>query len=310
MIATFLEMLVVERGAAANTLDAYRRDLTRLTGFLAGRSREVQDAQAADLSAFLQAEHAAGHKAATVARRVAAIRHYFRFLYLEGHRSDDPSAMLDAPKRGRPLPRILSEAEVLALITAAQQHEGPEGLRLQALLELFYASGLRVSELAGLPLSALAADRSHLLVRGKGGKERVTPLGRPAILALERWLAVRPTPTARASSRSAWLFPSTGAKGHLTRQRVLQLLKALALEAGLPPERISPHVLRHAFATHLLEGGADLRSVQSLLGHADIATTQIYTHLQPQHLSRTVETRHPLSDQSTAPVPPDRRLQD
>ncbi len=294
MIEPFLEMLTVERGASRHTLDAYRRDLVRARAFTRGRGVELEDATEADLRALLRAESAAGLEAATVARRLAALRTYFRFLYLEGRRSDDPAAGLDAPKRVPPLPRVLSEAEVLALIETAQSDSSPRGLRLSTLLELAYSTGLRVSELVGLPLSAIAADRSHLLVRGKGGKERIVPIGGPARACLERWLAVRSG--FLAGPRSArFLFPSTGRSGHLTRQRLLQLLKALAPSAGIEPARISPHVLRHAFATHLLERGADLRSVQALLGHADIATTQVYTHVQTRRLEAVVETHHPLA---------------
>ncbi|MCS6780797.1 MAG: tyrosine recombinase [Geminicoccaceae bacterium] len=294
MLDPFLEMLAVERGASPHTLSAYRNDLARAAAFLRARGTALEAASDADLRGFLRAETEAGRSAATLARRVAALRHYFRFLYLEGHRSDDPAAGLEAPKRTAPLPRILSEAEVAALIEAAAADPSPRGLRLLTLLELAYASGLRVSELVGLPLSALAADRSHLLVRGKGGKERIVPLGEPARLCLERWLAARTAfLVGRKSAR--FLFPSTSRSGHLTRQRLLQLLKALAPAAGIDPRRISPHVLRHAFATHLLEHGADLRAVQVLLGHADIATTQVYTHVQSRRLAAVVETHHPLA---------------
>jgi len=298
VIEPFLEMLAVERGASRHTLDAYRRDLARARKFLAGRGVELEAAAEEDLRAFLRAESAAGLEAATVARRLAALRTYFRFLYLEGRRPDDPAAGLDAPKRRSPLPRLLSEAEVLALIEAARADTSPRGLRLLTLLELAYSTGLRASELVGLPLSALAADRSHLLVRGKGGKERIVPIGRPARACLERWLAARPGFLAGPKS-ARFLFPSTGSSGHLTRQRLLQLLKALAPSAGIEPARISPHVLRHAFATHLLEHGADLRSVQALLGHADIATTQVYTHVQTHRLRAVVETHHPLARSRT-----------
>ena len=294
MIEPFLEMLLVERGASPHTLDAYRRDLARAQAFLAGRGTPLEKAFEDDLRAFLQAESEAGHKASTLARRLAALRHFYRFLYVEGRRPDDPTVGLDPPKRTRPLPRLLSEAEVLALIEAARADPSPPGLRLLALLELLYATGLRASELVGLPLSALAPDRTHLLVRGKGGKERIVPIGRPAREALESWLALRPAFLEGARS-ARFLFPSRGRSGHLTRQRLLQLLKALAPAAGIDPARISPHVLRHAFATHLLEHGADLRSVQVLLGHADIATTQIYTHVQTYRLRAEVETRHPLA---------------
>ncbi len=294
MIEPFLEMLAVERGASRHTLDAYRRDLERAQAHLAATGTALEAAAEDELRAFLLAETAAGLKASTLSRRLAALRSYFRFLYLEGHRRDDPTAGLDPPKRSQPLPRLLSETEVLALIEAARADPSPRGLRLLTLLELAYSTGMRVSELVGLPLSAIAAARTHLLVRGKGGKERIVPLGGPARACLERWLEARPAFLCGARSRR-FLFPSTGRSGHLTRQRLLQLLKGLAPRAGLEPTRISPHVLRHAFATHLLERGADLRAVQALLGHADIATTQVYTHLQTRRLSAVVETHHPLA---------------
>lgn len=293
MLEPFLEMLAVERGASPHTLLAYRNDLARAAAFLREQGTTLEEAADEDLRCFLRAETAAGRSSATLARRVAALRHYFRFLYLEGRRSDDPAAGLEAPKRAQPLPRILSEAEVTGLIEAAAADSSPRGLRFLTLLELAYATGLRVSELVGLPLSALAADRSHLLVRGKGGKERIVPLGEPARLSLERWLATRPA-FLTGSKGARFLFPSTSRHGHLTRQRLLQLLKALAPAAGIDPSRISPHVLRHAFATHLLEHGADLRAVQVLLGHADIATTQVYTHVQSRRLASVVEAHHPL----------------
>jgi integrase/recombinase XerD len=294
LIEPFLEMLAVERGASRHTLEAYRHDLARATAFLEGQGRSLEAASEADLRAFLQAESAAGLKASTLARRLAALRHFCRFLYLEGQRADDPAAGLDPPKRVAPLPRLLSEAEVLALIEAARADPSPAGVRLLTLLELLYATGLRASELVGLPLSALAADRSHLLVRGKGGKERLVPVGGPARAALDRWLGLR-TGFLEAPRSARFLFPSRGRSGHLTRQRLLQLLKALAPAAGLDPARLSPHVLRHAFATHLLERGADLRAVQALLGHADIATTQVYTHVQTHRLAAVVEAHHPLA---------------
>lgn len=287
-------MLAVERGASRHTLEAYRHDLVRATAFLESRGQGLETASEADLRAFLQAETAAGRAASTVARRLAALRTYFRFLYLEGRRPDDPAAGLDAPKRAPPLPRLLDETEVLALIEAARADPSPAGVRLLTLLELLYATGLRASELVGLPLSALAADRSHLLVRGKGGRERLVPLGGPARAALERWLGLRGG-FLEAPRSARFLFPSRSRSGHLTRQRLLQLLKALAPAAGLDPARLSPHVLRHAFATHLLERGADLRAVQALLGHADIATTQVYTHLQTHRLAAVVEAHHPLA---------------
>lgn len=294
MIEPFLEMLAVERGASRHTLEAYRHDLARAAAFLRSRGRSLETASEVELRAFLQAESAAGLGVATIARRLAALRTYFRFLYLDGRRSDDPAAGLDAPKRAPPLPRLLGEAEVLALIEAARADPSPAGVRLLTLLELLYATGLRASELVGLPLSALAADRSHLLVRGKGGRERLVPLGGPARAVLDRWLGLR-RGFLEAPRSARFLFPSRSRSGHLTRQRLLQLLKALAPAAGLDPARLSPHVLRHAFATHLLERGADLRAVQALLGHADIATTQVYTHVQTHRLAAVVETHHPLA---------------
>ncbi|MCS6878590.1 MAG: tyrosine recombinase [Geminicoccaceae bacterium] len=300
MLESFLEMLAVERGASGNTLLAYRNDLLRAEAFLRARGIALEAAGEEDLRAFLRAESTAGRSAATLARRVAALRHYFRFLYLENRRPDDPASRLETPRRVPPLPRLLSESEVLALIEAARSDPSPRGLRLLALLELGYGTGLRVSELVALPLSAVASDRSHLLVRGKGGRERIAPLGEPARACLERWLGVRPMFLAGPRS-TRFLFPSTSRSGHLTRQRVLQLLKELAPAAGIDPARISPHVLRHAFATHLLERGADLRAVQTLLGHADIASTQVYTHVQSRHLSAVVSRHHPLARRPPRP---------
>ena len=299
-VEAFLEMMAAERGAARHTLDAYRRDLADFAGFLARRSADLTAAGADDIRRYLAALADAGLKPATTARRLAAIRQYFRFLFLEGRRSDDPSAQIDRPRQGRRLPKLLEVEEIEALIDAARAREGPEGLRLTALLELFYATGLRVSELAGLPLSALAPDRTVLTVRGKGDKERMVPIGGPARDALAAWLVVRPYFVVEPG-RARWLFPSRARGGHLTRQRVAQLLKALAPEAGLDAARISPHVLRHAFASHLVANGADLRAVQAMLGHADIATTQIYTHVQAERLAAVVTRHHPLA--RTAPSP-------
>ncbi|MDX6750024.1 site-specific tyrosine recombinase XerD [Geminicoccaceae bacterium 1502E] len=304
MIETFLEMMAVERGASRHTLDAYRRDLAQFAAFLARGGGEPRTATTEDIRGFMRDQAAQGHKASTAARRLAAIRHYYRFLFLEGRRQDDPTTHIDTPKRTRPLPKVLSEEEVEALIGAARQRSGAEAVRLLALLELLYATGLRVSELASLPLSALSPDRTVLTVRGKGDKERMVPMGGHARDCLEAWLTLREQFVTHPS-RARWLFPSRGRLGHLTRQRVAQLLKELALEAGLDPARLSPHVLRHAFATHLLAHGADLRAVQAMLGHADIATTQIYTHVQSERLAQVVEMHHPLSQsQQKPPGPP------
>lgn len=285
----FLEMMAVERGASRHTLDAYRNDLTAWLGFLQGRGRDERSAGEDEVRGFLQFTADAGLKASTQARRLASIRQFHRFLHLEGKRPDDPTLSVEGPRRQRALPRILSEAEMEALLAAARRKEGPEGLRLTCLLELAYASGLRVSELVGLTLSAFTPDRTALLVKGKGNKERMVPVGRFAREALVRWLEIRP------ADRKNRLFPSNGVSGHVTRQHVLFMLKRLAPEAGIDPERLSPHVLRHAFATHLLAHGADLRAVQTMLGHADIATTQIYTHVQPERLATVVAEHHPLA---------------
>jgi integrase/recombinase XerD len=291
-LEAFLEMLAAERGAAPPTLAAYRSDLGDLAAFLAGRGGALEDADAPALHAYLAALTTRRLAPPTVARRLSAMRQFFRFLMTDGTRVDDPSAGLEAPRRGRPLPKILGEAEVARLIAAAAAWPGAEGMRLRCLVEVLYASGLRVSELVGLPLAAAQRDPRFLLVRGKGGKERVVPLSAPARHALAVWLDCRVLPQTKPSR---WLFPSRGAAGHLTRQRCGQLLKELALAAGLDPALLSPHVLRHAFASHLLDHGADLRSVQQLLGHANIATTEIYTHVQSERLRRLVESAHPLA---------------
>jgi integrase/recombinase XerD len=296
VIATFLEMLVVERGASRNTLDAYRRDLEFFSGFVRSAGTEVLAAGEADILAYLRHLSERSLAASTAARRLAAIRHYYRFAFLEGWRTDDPTARIDTPRRRRALPRVLSEAEVLRLLAAVQARPRSDAVRLMTMLELLYGTGLRVSELVGLPLSAIAADRQSLRVKGKGGKERVVPLGSHARLWLDTWLSLRRGHgRAVSGSPARFVFPSMSRQGHLTRQRVLQMLKALAVEAEIDPARLSPHVLRHAFATHLLEHGADLRSVQAMLGHADIATTQIYTHVQAGRLSELLARDHPLA---------------
>ena len=299
-VEAFLEMLAAERGAARLTLAAYRNDLADLARFLAPGGTAIEDAGSAALHDYLATATTKRLAPRTLARRLSALRQFYRFLVSDGARADDPTAGLDTPRLGRPLPKILDEAEVGHLIAAAEAWPDAEGARLRCLLELFYASGLRVSELVGLPLAAVQRDPRVLLVRGKGGKERVVPLSEPSRAALAAYIACRPRFLA-AGAASRWLFPSRGAEGHLTRQRCGQLLKALALAAGLDPARLSPHVLRHAFASHLLDHGADLRSVQQMLGHADIATTQIYTHVQSERLRRLVETAHPLAQRRPPP---------
>jgi integrase/recombinase XerD len=298
-LEAFLEMLAAERGAARLTLAAYRNDLADLAEFLAGRGTALENADAAGLHDYLAALTTRRLAPRTLARRLSAMRQFFRFLVSDSARIDDPSSGLDTPRLGRPLPKILGEGEIERLIAAAASWPGEEGVRLRCLLELLYATGLRVSELIGLPLAGAQRDPRFLLVRGKGGRERVVPLSPPARQALAAYLECRsrflPNRQPPNPKMARWLFPSRGQNGHLTRQRCGQLLKELALAAGLDPARLSPHVLRHAFASHLLDHGADLRSVQQMLGHADIATTQIYTHVQSERLRKLVESAHPLA---------------
>ena len=286
------EMLAAERGAAPLTLAAYRGDLVDLAVFLAARGMPVETADAAALHAYLDAATGVGPR--TLARRISAMRQFYKFLVIDGIRRDDPAADLETPGLGRPLPKILSENEVAGLIAAARNEAGGDGDRLICLVELLYATGLRISELVTLPLAAALRDPRFLVVTGKGGRERVVPLSEPSRAALAAYLTCRDR-FLTGSRPSRWLFPSRGRAGHLTRQRAGQLLKELAAKAGIDPERLSPHVLRHAFASHLLDHGADLRSVQQMLGHADIATTQIYTHVLSDRLRKLVETAHPLA---------------
>jgi integrase/recombinase XerD len=292
LIESFLEMLSAERGARANTLDAYARDLADAREHVRGG---LGHAAAETIEAYVAGMAKRGLSAATVRRRISALRQFFRFLLQENVRGDDPTSRLDAPKRARSLPKTLSSDEIERLIAAA---EGPRDV---ALIELLYGAGLRVSELVSLPLRAAPKPgQEHMIIEGKGGKERLVALGRPALAALDAHLAARtgalPKAEAQRERAQRWLFPSaSAADGKLTRRRVAQILEAAAAKAGLDPARVSPHVLRHAFATHLVEGGADLRTVQTLLGHADIATTQIYTHVAEGRLKTLVETKHPLA---------------
>jgi integrase/recombinase XerD len=287
-------MLAAERGAALLTITAYRSDLADCAGFLGARGTTLDEASTDALRRYLASLARAHMAPRTTARRLSALRQFFRFLVLEGVRRDDPTSALDAPRLGRPLPKILSAAEADSLLARAREWPGPEGVRLRAMAELLYGAGLRVSELVGLPSAAAKRDPHFLIVRGKGDKERLVPLGEPARAALADYLAVRDHFLAD-DKPSPYLFPSRGRGGHLTQRRCAQLLKALAHKAKLDPARLSPHVLRHAFASHLLDGGADLRSVQTMLGHADIATTQIYTHVQSERLARIVTDHHPLA---------------
>ena len=291
----FLEMMAVERASARNTLTAYGKDLVDAAAFLKTRGRDLASASTEDVEAYFAAMGAAGLSPATAARRRAAVRQFYRFVLGEGWRPDDPSRRVEAPKQGRPLPRVLSRDEVERLLAAAVAKDGAQGLRLACLIEMTYASGLRVSELLALPLTALARDPAFLMVKGKGGKERLAPLNDAARTAVKAWLEVRKQFIPKGDAANPWLFPSRGKGGRLTARRFSQLLEEAAAGAGIDPARVSPHVLRHAFATHLLEGGADLRIVQTLLGHADIATTQIYTHVAGERLAEVVRTKHPLS---------------
>lgn len=296
----FLEMLAAERGAAANTLQAYSRDLDDFARFIAPTPLDV--ASPAQVRGYLEALADRGLAARTQARRLSALRQFHRFLLGEGQRTDDPTASLDSPRLGRPLPGTLSEEEVSRLLATAREGvdaaEGAErgkALRLLALLETLYASGLRVSELVSLPLAAARGDDRMLLVTGKGGRERMVPLTPAALTALKEWLPARALALSARKQESRWLFPGTDPSHHLTRQRFGQLLKDLAVRAGVSPSSVKPHALRHAFATHLLSNGADLRAVQQLLGHADISTTQIYTHVLDARMAALVEGHHPLA---------------
>ena len=291
-VEAFLEMMAVERDASPHTLSAYGRDLADAeAGIVGGLMRGDE----AGVEAWYADLGRRGLAPATQARRRSAVRQFYRFALGEGWRTDDPSRRLDAPKQGRSLPRILSGDEIERLLAAAAAHDGASGLRLVALVELAYASGLRVSELLGLRLEAVHRDPAWLIVRGKGGKERLAPLNTPAREAVKAWLVAREAAREEKAPDSPWLFPSSSAKGHLTPRRFAQLLDQAAVHAGIDPARVSPHVLRHAFATHLLDGGADLRVVQTLLGHADIATTQIYTHVATDRLAQVVRSKHPLA---------------
>jgi integrase/recombinase XerD len=298
-IESFLDMMGAERGASANTLAAYRRDLMDFAASLSRGERNVKTATREDLKRHLAGLSASGAASSSQSRHLSALRQFYAFLYAEGRRSDDPTDAIEAPRRQRPLPKILSQDEVLRLIETARagSEKTSEGLRLHCIVELLYASGLRVSELVTLPLASARTREGFLLVRGKGQKERLAPLNPAAREAIAAYLAVRDEflPPAQRKSGSKYLFPSRGAEGHLTRRRCHQLFKELALKSGIDPDKLSPHVLRHAFATHLVEGGADLRSVQTMLGHADIATTQIYTHVARSKLQSVMERAHPLS---------------
>ncbi|HCM84281.1 MAG TPA: tyrosine recombinase [Alphaproteobacteria bacterium] len=289
----FLDMLVAERGASVNTLDAYRRDLTAASEFV---KSDLQQASSDDLSRYLSRLRRQKRAATTIARRLSALRQYYRFLMSEGLRESDPTLHLERPQRAQRLPKTITEDEAERLLNViGVERKNASGLRLQLLCELLYGAGLRASEVVTMPLVAYQKNQKSLVVRGKGDKERLVPLTPPAMQAFADYLSVREEFLAGVPAKAKkYLFPSRGADGHYTRQRLHQEIKALAISANIDPERLTPHVLRHAFATHMLEGGADLRSVQQLLGHADISTTQIYTHVTAKRLRETVEKHHPL----------------
>lgn len=307
-ITAYLEMLAAERGAAANTLEAYRRDLQHFAAFLDEHGLTVRLATARDIAGYARHLATEGLATASRARKLSAVRQLYKFLVAEGHVGEDPAARQAGPKLSRALPRTLSVAEVDRLIERARVRvEGLVGrervraLRLHCLVEMLYATGMRVSELVALPRSVLKGDDRVLTIVGKGGRQRLVPLNSSARGALDRYLSVGEDADDGVSAmlRTRWLFPSRGEEGHFTRQRLAQELKELALEAGLEPERVSPHVLRHAFASHLLDRGADLRAVQQLLGHADISTTEIYTHVLDERLKQLVLDHHPLAKASS-----------
>jgi len=308
LIDLFLEMLAAEQGAGDNTLDAYRRDLSDFSAYLKAAKQTFISAETQALRDYLTDLDSRGFKPSSAARKLSAMRHLFRFLLNERIRTDDPASILSGPKRGRGLPKVLSISDVdrllgtakaLAGAAEASSHELVRATRLHCLLEVLYATGLRVSELVSLPLSAARSDARMIMVRGKGNKERLVPLNEASRQAMTDYLSAIDALKARKKNNiagSKWLFPSFGESGHLTRQHFARDLKELAASAGLAPRLVSPHVLRHAFASHLLHNGADLRIVQTLLGHSDISTTQIYTHVVEERLKSLVRDLHPLAD--------------
>jgi integrase/recombinase XerD len=293
-VDAFLEMLTVERGAARNTIASYTHDLDDFAAYAAGKGHGTAEADADTCQGYMASLHGRGLSARTAARRLSALRQFHLFLLREGVRSDDPTSQLDTPRLPKPLPKFLAEAEVDALLEAANRRPGRSGALGRTALELLYATGMRVSELLSLPRSALGAKAEVMIIKGKGDKERMVPLSIAAKEAAAALLAV-------TEAASRWLFPGRDPKRPLTRQAFFLLLKQIALDAGLDPARVSPHVLRHSFASHMLARGADLRSLQMLLGHADISTVQIYTHIQTERLRKLVEEHHPLSEHWTGP---------
>ena len=294
-IDLFIEMMAAERGASKNTIAAYVRDLREFEVFMFSRNRNIEAADAENIQDYLAHIKIKGRAPATHARKLSVLKQFYQFLYAERLRDDDPSARISGQKTGRSLPKYLSESEVEKLLNAAKKQTGISGIRMLTLLEIIYATGLRVSELVSLPLASISTDHKILLIKGKGNKERMVPLTTPAILAMEKYLKQRQELIKEGSS-SIYLFPSRAKGGHLTRVGFGLLLKDLAITVGIESKRISPHVLRHSFASHMLANGADLRTLQQLLGHADISTTQIYTHIMGDRLRELVLCSHPLSD--------------
>jgi integrase/recombinase XerD len=288
-VDAFLEMMMVERAAARNTIASYTLDLEDFDGFLRARGLTVRTADAAACQAYMASLQTSGLSARTAARRLSALRQFHLFLLREGFRSDDPTAQLDTPRLPKPLPKFLSEADIEALLAAASDRPGRSGMLARAALELLYATGMRISELLSVPRTALGAKAEAMIIKGKGGKERLVPLSGSAKEAAAALLAA-------TEVQSRFLFPGRDPRKPLTRQAFFLLLKQVALAAGLDPALVSPHVLRHSFATHMLSRGADLRSLQMLLGHSDISTVEIYTHTQAERLRKAVEEGHPLSD--------------
>lgn len=306
LIEPFLEMMAAERGASKNTMDAYRRDLLDFLVFCQKRRCALLTLSRADIEKFLSHLNQSGLSAQTAARKLSALKQLFQFLYGEKLRADNPTTSVDTPKLAKRLPKTLTLDDVLALLKAARADHTPKGVRLQAMLELMYGAGLRVSELVGLKLSALQlkeggheVEAEFLLVTGKGDKERLVPISSKARTALSRYLEIRacflPMGQNGKPTPSPYLFPYQRAQGFITRQQFGVMLKEIAIKAGIDPEKLSPHTLRHSFASHLLEGGADLRVIQELLGHSDISTTQIYTHVAGAQLKKLVEDKHPLA---------------
>lgn len=303
-IQQFMEMMAAERGASSNTLAAYDRDLRDATAYFAQHKKSLTRIHRHDIEAYIASLSTSGLSPQTQARKLSALRQFFAFIYEEKIRTDNPAKTIETPKLSRPLPKALTPQDIQQLIAQARLDETPKGMRMQAMLELIYGAGLRVTELVSLPLSALqlAAGSQHvtaeaMIIRGKGNKERLVPLNHHTRASLSQFLAIRHVflPATKHSAPNPYLFPYHRAKGYITRQQFGVLLKELAQAAGIDTNKISPHTLRHSFASHLLEGGADLRVIQELLGHADIATTQIYTHIASRRLKKLVEEKHPLS---------------